>query len=84
MIGAMSGDGDVIQVDTTGQACPMPVIELAKAVRAAEVGAVVELVSDDATSKVDIPIWCRMQHQTLRSQREDGGVWTFQIEKTSA
>ena len=76
--------GAVIQLDTTGTACPIPVIELAKAMRAAEVGAVVELVSDDAAAKVDIPIWCRMQRQTLRSQRDDDGVWTFEIEKTTA
>ena len=84
MIEHVSDDrADVIRLDTTGTACPIPVIELAKAMRAAEVGAVVELVSDDAAAKVDIPIWCRMQSQTLRSQRDDDGVWTFEIEKTT-
>ena len=86
MIGAVSDDtgDDVIRLDTVGKACPFPVIELAKALREADLGAVVELRSDDAAAKVDIPVWCRMQRQTLRAQREDAGVWTFEVEKTTA
>ena len=68
-------------VDTRGQPCPMPVIELAKAVDLLDVGEVVELVSDDATSKVDIPVWCRMRRQTLLSTEEHDGVWHFLVQR---
>jgi tRNA 2-thiouridine synthesizing protein A len=68
-------------VDATGLSCPMPVIELAKAVRDVELGEVVLLLATDPTAKVDVPVWCRMQRQTLRSQDEVDGVWRFEVER---
>lgn len=72
-----------VTVDTLGEPCPVPVIELAKAVRGADVGAVVEVLSDDPAAKVDIPVWCRMQRQSFVGQEElDAGGWRFTVEKT--
>ncbi|MDT7537743.1 MAG: cysteine desulfurase [Actinomycetota bacterium] len=50
-------------VDCLGRACPVPVIELAKAVLTIEVGDVVEVLSDDPAARIDIPAWCRMREQ---------------------
>lgn len=50
-------------VDCLGRPCPVPVIELAKAVLTVEVGAVVEVLSDDPAARLDIPAWCRMRAQ---------------------
>jgi tRNA 2-thiouridine synthesizing protein A len=69
------------EVDARGLACPMPVIELARAVEAHPVGAVVRLLATDPAAKVDVPVWCRMQRQALRSAEEHEGAWTFLIEK---
>jgi tRNA 2-thiouridine synthesizing protein A len=75
-------DGDAPrEVDARGLACPMPVIELAKAVRTVEVGQVVRLFATDPAAKVDVPVWCRMQRQALRSQDETDGVWRFEVER---
>jgi cysteine desulfurase len=41
----------------------VPVIELAKALPTVEVGEVVEVLSDDAAARLDIPAWCRMRAQ---------------------
>lgn len=72
-----------LTVDTLGQPCPVPVIELAKAVRSAEVGTVVDVLSDDPASKVDIPVWCRMQRQRFVAQQDlDAGGWRYTVEKT--
>ena len=60
---APAGDAPAITVDTRGRRCPIPVIELAKHLGGVEVGAVVEVLSDDAASAVDIPVWCRMKGQ---------------------
>ena len=54
-------------LDCRGLRCPLPVIELAKTLPMLEVGEVVEVLSDDPASAVDIPAWCRM-----RSQAYDG------------
>jgi cysteine desulfurase len=50
-------------VDCLGRACPVPVIELAKAVLTVDIGDVVVVLSDDPAARVDIPAWCRMREQ---------------------
>ena len=50
-------------VDCLGRPCPVPVIELARAVPTVEVGAVVEVLSDDPAARHDVPAWCRMTGQ---------------------
>jgi TusA-related sulfurtransferase len=69
-------------VDCLGLACPIPVVRLARAVSAAEVGQVVELLADDPGAKVDIPVWCRLKNQELlgRDDRPHGG-WTFRVRR---
>lgn len=70
-----------VEVDARGLACPMPVIELSRAVEDAGVGDHVRLLATDPAAKVDVPVWCRMQRQALRSSVETDGVWTFVVEK---
>lgn len=72
---------EIVEVDARGKACPMPVIELSQAVEAAEVGASVRLLATDPAAKIDVPVWCRMQRQELRSSAEADGVWTFVVVK---
>jgi TusA-related sulfurtransferase len=69
-------------VDVRGRACPVPVLELAKAIGEVEAGDVVEVRADDPTAKVDVPVWCRMRGQSLLGRRdlEDGG-WAFRVER---
>ena len=68
-----------IVVDSLGAACPIPVIDLAKAVERAPAGAVMELLSDDEGAKVDIPVWCRMKrHEFLGREDRDRG-WAFLV-----
>jgi tRNA 2-thiouridine synthesizing protein A len=70
------------EVDATGLACPLPVIELARAVDDLAAGGRVLLRATDAAARVDVPVWCRMQRHRLLSQEEaDGGVLHFVVEK---
>jgi TusA-related sulfurtransferase len=50
-------------LDCLGRSCPVPVIELARAVQDVEVGQVIEVLSDDPAARHDIPAWCRMRDQ---------------------
>ena len=50
-------------IDCLGRPCPVPVIELAKALATVEVGEVLEVLSDDPAARADIPAWCRMREQ---------------------
>jgi TusA-related sulfurtransferase len=66
--------GADVVVDSRGRPCPVPVIELAKAVAAAEPGAVVEVLSDDPASRHDVPAWCRMRGvEYLGEHPREGG-----------
>jgi tRNA 2-thiouridine synthesizing protein A len=69
------------EVDAKGLACPLPVIELAKAMDDIEVGEVVLLLATDVAAKVDVPVWCRMKRQRLLDQSEADGVWQFLVER---
>ena len=64
----------MIELDCRGQRCPLPVIELAKAFPALEVGEVIAVASSDAAARVDVPAWCRMRGQEYVGEdvAEDG------------
>lgn len=68
-------------VDALGMPCPKPVIELAAAIKQIAIGEEVRLLADDPAADVDVPVWCRMQRQSLVSQRTDDGVLTFIVRK---
>ncbi|HEX8004424.1 MAG TPA: sulfurtransferase TusA family protein [Mycobacteriales bacterium] len=62
-------------VDALGKRCPVPVIELSKALPLVEVGDVVEVLADDEAARVDIPVWCRMKGQEyMGAQPRERGV----------
>lgn len=71
-----------VEVDARGLACPLPVIELARAIRELPVGGLVRLAATDEAADVDVPVWCRMQRQRLaaRATAEDGAR-LFDVEK---
>ena len=72
-----------LQLDCLGKACPVPVIELAKAVGGMAVGDTVTVASDDPGAKVDIPVWCRMKRHELLAVSDDGAIFRFTVRKTS-
>ena len=64
-----------VTVDCRGRPCPVPVVELARAVAAAEPGAVVEVLSDDPAAAHDVPAWARMRGQEyLGAVPQDGAT----------
>jgi tRNA 2-thiouridine synthesizing protein A len=69
------------EVDATGLSCPMPVIELAKAVERVSVGEVVALTATDPAARVDVPVWCRMQRHVLRGMEGADGSWRYLVER---
>jgi len=73
---------DAPVVDCLGKPCPMPIIDLAKAVPDVAVGADVILLADDPGAKVDIPVWCRMKgHEFVGMVAADQG-WTFTVRRS--
>jgi cysteine desulfurase len=73
----------VITVDCLGRTCPMPVIELAKALPTVEVGEVVELLSDDPAARLDVPAWCRMREQEYVGEEPRDVGTAYLVRRTS-
>ncbi|MDT9684544.1 aminotransferase class V-fold PLP-dependent enzyme [Streptomyces sp. TRM76323] len=71
--GTAGGGGELV-VDALGKRCPLPVIELAKAIGRVPVGGTVRVLADDAAARLDIPAWCGMRGQEyVGEEPADGG-----------
>lgn len=70
-------------VDSLGKACPMPIIELAKAIEHVPVGAELVVLADDPGAKVDIPVWCRMKGQAYVGMVDAERGWSFRVRRVS-
>lgn len=68
-------------IDTSGQCCPVPMIETNRAIKTLKPGEVLEVIATDIGSKMDIPTWCgRTGHELLRIE-EDGNTFRFYVRK---
>ena len=81
--GAERSWGRVIQVDSVGSRCPQPVIDLAKAIKAAPVGTVVDVTADDPVAAVDIPAWCWTQGHDYLGERPAGDAVTYRVRRAT-
>jgi tRNA 2-thiouridine synthesizing protein A len=59
-------------LDARGRRCPVPVIELAKALPDVAIGESLELLADDPAAAVDVPAWCRMREQAYDGSPSPG------------
>ena len=69
-------------IDARGYSCTGPLMELIAAIKLAEVGEEIEVLSADPTAAVDIPEWVhRVQHEYLGTTHNEG-VWRLVVKKT--
>jgi TusA-related sulfurtransferase len=60
-------------VDARGMACPGPLLEAKKSIGSVQVSQVVEIQSNDAGSRNDIPVWAKkVGHEYLGFLEADG------------
>ena len=72
---------DVV-VDVIGETCPIPLIEMRKAVMKAEEGDVIEVKGTHDASQLEIPMAVESMHLRLSSSKKDAdGVWHIFIKK---
>ena len=68
-------------IDTSGQCCPVPMMETNRAIKSLQPGEVLEMISTDTGSKMDIPAWCgRTGHELLRMV-EEGKTFRYYVRK---
>lgn len=64
-------------IDCLGKRCPLPIIELAKALSDKPIGYTLTLLSDDPASQPDLIAWARMTGNSVETSETN----TFQITK---
>lgn len=69
-------------IDARGSFCPGPLMELIAAMKRAEVGDELEVLSSDAGSANDIPEWIRKVGHELLNVEQEGDVWHVWVRKT--
>lgn len=74
-------DTITVTVDAKGQSCPGPLVSLAKAIKGAAAGDLLELLATDPGSKSDVPSWADLSGNELVETAEDGGVYRFVVRK---
>lgn len=73
-------DGPVL--DSRGRRCPLPVLDLARALPGIEIGAELTVLADDPAAASDIAAWCRMTGQRLDSETElNDGARAYRVRR---
>ncbi len=71
-----------INVDCTGEICPIPLVEMRKALRKAKEGDIIEVTGTDPSSKKEIPMAVKaMGLELLDIQEEKEGAWKIRIRR---
>ncbi len=68
-------------VDARGQSCPGPLVSLAKALREAATGDLLELLATDPGSRSDVPSWAEISGNELLESHEGDGEFRFLVRK---
>ncbi|MBI5164267.1 MAG: sulfurtransferase TusA family protein [Magnetospirillum sp.] len=71
-------------LDVKGLNCPLPILRAKKAIKDLAQGAMLQVMATDPGSVKDFDAFCRQTGNTLESQSEAGGVYTFNIKKTGS
>lgn len=69
-------------VDCSGLKCPMPMAKTIKAVKDMQAGQILEMISTDPGSQLDLAAWAKQTQNELLSVRQgEFGEWHFLIKK---
>lgn len=52
-------------LDMRGRACPVPIVELMRAIRGLADGDTIEIIADDRAFPADVAAWCRKTNNAL-------------------
>jgi len=69
-------------VDVTGETCPIPLVEMRKAVMKAATGQVIEVIGTHGASRKEIPMAVKSLGLTLLADRDgEDHIWHLLIKK---
>ncbi|OFW61530.1 MAG: SirA family protein [Actinobacteria bacterium RBG_16_64_13] len=70
-----------IKLDVRGETCPVPLVEVRKALRRAAPGDIVEVIGTHPSSKKEIPLAAKALKLELLSVEEEGEEWKIKIRR---
>lgn len=70
-----------ITVDVRGETCPIPLVEVRKALRKASQGDIVEVIGTHPASKKEIPMAANALAVTIISEEQNGEEWKIVLQK---
>lgn len=74
----------VTTVDARGQSCPGPLVALAKALKDATQGDLLELLATDPGSTSDVPSWAEISgNELLQTETRDDGSFRYVVRKVA-
>ena len=68
-------------VDARGTACPGPLLEAKRAIAAVPLGGILEVLSSDAGTREDIPLWAKKVGHEFLGDVEEAGYWRLFVKK---
>lgn len=74
--GGLMGDKSI---NVVGETCPVPLVEMRKAVRKASPGDIIEITGDHTPSKKEIPMAVESLGMELLEVKEEDDRWTIRI-----
>ncbi|MEM6623038.1 MAG: sulfurtransferase TusA family protein [Pseudomonadota bacterium] len=75
---------NVIDLDTRGLLCPLPVLKARKRLQSIAAGGDLRVLADDPAARVDIPHFCAEQGHALLDETEHAdGTLEFLIRKSA-
>ena len=70
----------LIELDTRGLLCPLPVLKLRKAIENISQNEKIKLLTDDPAALVDIPHFCSEQGHQMMERLQEKNYYLFIIE----
>tara|TARA_R110002073_G_scaffold36761_3_gene106887 strand:+ start:196 stop:429 length:234 start_codon:yes stop_codon:yes gene_type:complete len=75
-------DLDVLEVDATGLACPMPLLKAKRALNAMQPGQRLRVLATDQGSVRDFRVFAEQSGHLLLESDESSGVYTYLLQKS--
>ncbi|MCG6922063.1 MAG: sulfurtransferase TusA family protein [Acidobacteriota bacterium] len=68
-------------VDARGTACPGPLLEAKRSMSKVPIQGLMEVLSSDASTKSDIPLWAEKVGHSYLGSIEDAGFWRIFVRR---
>jgi len=68
-------------VDARGTACPGPLLEAKRGIAAVPLQGLIEVLSSDEATNVDIPLWAKKVGHTYLGTIQENGIWRIFVRR---